>query len=83
MKEDTWDAISNDGRIVRYAYKELSDGVAGISAEKNGRFLLILQRSVRAPLSRKQVEAVFERTCEWCNRPIGPGNFRSKNDWSS
>jgi hypothetical protein len=62
MKEDTWDTISNDGRIVKYAYKELSDGIAGISAKKNGRFLMILQRSVRAPLTRKQVEAVFEHT---------------------
>ena len=81
MKEDTWDKISNDGRIVKYAYKELSDGVAGISAKKNGRFLMILQRSIRAPLTRKQVEAVFERSCEWCHRPFEPVNFRSKNDW--
>jgi hypothetical protein len=81
MKEDTWNAISPDGRIVKYAYKELSDGVAGISAKKNGRFLMILQRSIRAPLTRRQVEAVFERTCEWCHRPFEPFNFQSKNDW--
>jgi hypothetical protein len=81
MKEDTWNAISTDGRIVKYAYKELSDGVAGISAKKNGRFLMILQRSIRAPLTRKQVEAVFERTCKWCNRPFEPVNFHAKNDW--
>jgi hypothetical protein len=59
MKEDSWKVISADGRIVKYAYKELSDGIAGISAKVNGRFLMILQRSIRAPLTRKQVEAVF------------------------
>ncbi|MGA7225752.1 MAG: hypothetical protein WB621_04525 [Candidatus Acidiferrales bacterium] len=59
MKEDSWIAISTDGRIVKYGYKELSDGIAGISAKGNGRFLMILQRSIRAPLTRKQVEAVF------------------------
>jgi hypothetical protein len=83
MKEDTWNAISTDGRIVKYAYKELSDGVAGISAKKNGRFLMILQRSIRAPLTRKQVEVVFEQTCEWCHRPFEPFNFHAKKDWPS
>jgi hypothetical protein len=61
MKEDSWIRISTDGRIVKYGYKELSDGIAGISAKGNGRFLMILQRSIRAPLTRKQVEAVFEQ----------------------
>jgi hypothetical protein len=61
MREDTWIAISTDGRIVKYGYKELSDGIAGISAKMHGRFLMILQRSIRAPLTRKQVEAVFEQ----------------------
>jgi hypothetical protein len=61
MREDTWIAISADGRIVKYGYKELSDGIAGISAKASGRFLMILQRSIRAPLTRKQVEAVFEQ----------------------
>ena len=83
MKEDTWNAISTDGRIVKYGYKELSDGVAGISAKKNGRFLMILQRSIRAPLTRKEVEAVFEQTCEWCNRPFKAVNFHAKNHWPS
>ena len=76
MKEDFWIAISTDGRIVKYGYKELSDGIAGISAKGNGTFLMILQRSIRAPLTRKQVEAVFEqflgmdhRTASW---PWGP-----------
>jgi hypothetical protein len=59
MRYDSWVAASRDGTIVRYAYKELSDGIAGISAEKGGTFLMILQRSIRAPLSRKQVEWGF------------------------
>jgi hypothetical protein len=59
MKQDFWKVISDDGKIVKYGYKELSDGIAGISAKVNGRFLMILQRSIRAPLTRKQVEAVF------------------------
>lgn len=63
MRYDSWVAASRDGTIVRYAYKELSDGIAGISAEKGGTFLMILQRSIRAPLTRKQVEAVFEQGC--------------------
>jgi hypothetical protein len=83
MKEDTWNAISTDGRIVKYGYKELSDGVAGISAKRNGRFLMILQRSIRAPLTRKEVEAVFEQTYEWCNRPFKAANFRARNHWPS
>jgi hypothetical protein len=61
MKQDFWKVISADGKIVKYGYKELSDGIAGISAKGNGRFLMILQRSIRAPLTRKQVEAVFEQ----------------------
>ena len=61
MRYDSWVAASRDGTIVQYAYKELSDGIAGISAEKGGTFLMILQRSIRAPLTRKQVEAVFEQ----------------------
>ncbi len=61
MKQDFWKVISADGKIVKYGYKELSDGIAGISAKGNGSFLMILQRSIRAPLTRKQVEAVFEQ----------------------
>jgi len=62
VREDSWNAISHDGRVVHYAYKELSDGIAGISAETCRRFVMILQRSIRAPLTRKQVEAVFEQS---------------------
>jgi hypothetical protein len=61
MRYESWTATSPDGKIVRFAYKELSDGVAGISAKTDGRFVMILQRSIRAPLTREQVEAVFER----------------------
>ena len=61
MREDSWISASRDGRIVHYAYKELSDGIAGISAKTDGRFLMILQRSMRAPLTRQQVKAVFEQ----------------------
>ncbi len=55
-----WYATSPEGRVVRYGYKELTDGVAAISATVNGRSVMILQKSVRAPLTREQVEAVFE-----------------------
>jgi hypothetical protein len=60
MRHDSWVAATRDGRSVKYAYKELSDGIAGVSAEAGGRFLIILQKSIRTPLTRKQVEAFFE-----------------------
>jgi hypothetical protein len=62
MRYESWTATSPDGKIVRFAYKELSDGIAGISVKSEERFVMILQRSIRAPLTRKQVEAVFERS---------------------
>ena len=55
-----WYATSSEGKVVRYGYKELTDGVAAISATVNGQSVMILQKSVRAPLTREQVEAVFE-----------------------
>ncbi len=61
MRYESWTSTSRDGKIVRFAYKELSDGIAGISAKTDDRFVMILQRSIKAPLTRKQVEAVFER----------------------
>jgi hypothetical protein len=61
MRYESWTTTSPDGKSVRFAYKELSDGIAGISAKTDGRFVMILQRSIKAPLTRKQVEAVFER----------------------
>jgi hypothetical protein len=62
MNVDSWCATSADGRSVRYKYKELSDGIAAISATIDGWSVMILQRSVRAPLTRAQVEAVFAET---------------------
>jgi hypothetical protein len=59
MNVDSWWATSPDGRSVRYAYKELSDGIAAISATIEGWSVMILQRSVRAPMTRAQVEALF------------------------
>jgi hypothetical protein len=67
VRYESWTATSSDGKIVRFAYKELSDGVAGISAKTDGRFVMIVQRSIRAPLTRKQVEAVFERASFDCS----------------
>ena len=34
MRYDSWVAASRDGTMVRYAYKELSDGIAGISGKR-------------------------------------------------
>jgi hypothetical protein len=60
MSFEYWYATSPQGRVVRYGYKELSDGVAAISASAEGRSVMILQRSLRAPLTRAEVEALFE-----------------------
>jgi hypothetical protein len=62
MRQDSWNSTSSDGKIVKYGYKELTDGIAAISKKVDGKLLMILQRSVRAPLTRKQVEVVFEQT---------------------
>jgi len=61
MRYESWTTTSPDGKTVSFAYKELSDGVAGISAKTDGRFVMILQRNIRAPLTREQVEAVFQQ----------------------
>lgn len=60
MSFEYWHATSPEGRVIKYGYKELSDGVAAISATVEGRTLMILQRSLRAPMTRSQVEALFE-----------------------
>jgi hypothetical protein len=60
MSFEYWYATSSEGRVIRYGYKELSDGVAAISATVEGQSLMILQRSLRAPMTRAQVEALFE-----------------------
>jgi hypothetical protein len=60
MKYDSWTTKSSDGRTVEFAYKELSDGVAGVSAKTDLLSVMVIQRSIRAPLTRKQVERIFE-----------------------
>ncbi|MGA8144226.1 MAG: hypothetical protein WB987_10090 [Candidatus Acidiferrales bacterium] len=70
MSFDTWSATSADGRRVRYGYKELSDGTAAISATVDGNTLMILQKNIRAPMTREQVEAVFERSFEGGERVV-------------
>ena len=60
MSFEYWYATSPEGRVVRYGYKELSDGVAAISATVEGRSLMILQKSLRVPMTHAQVEALFE-----------------------
>ncbi len=68
MSFEYWYAISPEGRVIKYGYKELSDGVAAISASVEGRSLMILQRSLRAPMTRSQVEALFEeKLCRVCD----------------
>jgi len=60
MNLEYWYATSPEGRLVKYGYRELSDGVAAVSATAEGQTKIIVQRSVRAPLTREQVEALFE-----------------------
>jgi len=67
MSFEYWYATSSEGRVIRYGYKELSDGIAAISATVEGRSLMILQRSLRAPLTRAQVEALFQQKSEVTN----------------
>jgi hypothetical protein len=82
MSFDLWYRTSVDGRRVKYGYKELSDGVAAISATVEGRSVMILQRSVRAPMTREEVEAVFAGNFLWselaaasCGSPAGIGGL--------
>jgi hypothetical protein len=67
MSFEYWYATSPEGRVIKYGYKELSDGVAAISATVEGRSLMILQRSLRAPMTRAQVEALFEEKSAVCD----------------
>jgi hypothetical protein len=64
MRVDSWCATALDGRTVKYAYKELSDGIAAISATIEGWSVMMFQKGVRAPLTRRQVEALFEEKFE-------------------
>jgi hypothetical protein len=61
MKEDSWNGTLSDGRSVKYGYKELSDGVAALSAKVERRLMMIVQKGVRAPMTREQVEWFFEQ----------------------
>jgi hypothetical protein len=61
MKEDSWSGRLSEGRIVKYAYKELSDGVVVLSAEVDGQLTMVVQRAIRTPVTRKQVEAAIEQ----------------------
>jgi hypothetical protein len=60
MRMDSWCSTALDGRTIKYAYRELSDGIAAISATIEGWSVMILQKSVRAPLTREEVESLFE-----------------------
>jgi hypothetical protein len=61
MKEDSWSGRLSEGRIVEYAYKELSDGVVALSAKVDGQLTMVVQRNIGTPVTRKQVEAVIEQ----------------------
>jgi hypothetical protein len=61
MKEDSSDAFSIDGRILEYAWNERSDGVASARTKVNGRFLMILQRSIGTTWTRAQMDTAFRR----------------------
>jgi len=60
MRVDSWCSTALDGRTIKYAYRELSDGIAAVSATIEGWSVMILQNSVRAPLTREEVESLFE-----------------------
>jgi|HubBroStandDraft_6_1064221.scaffolds.fasta_scaffold289287_2 hypothetical protein len=60
MRVDSWCSTALDGRTVKYAYKELSDGIAAISATIEGWSVMVFQKSVREPLTRDEVESLFE-----------------------
>jgi hypothetical protein len=61
MKEDSWSGRLSEGRIVEYAYKELSNGVVALSAKVDGQLTMVVQRNIGTPVTRKQVEAVIEQ----------------------
>jgi hypothetical protein len=61
MRYDSWVATSSEGRKVEFAYKELSDGVAAISAKTEELSIMLFERCVTTPLTREQVQRFFER----------------------
>jgi hypothetical protein len=70
MTQDSWSATSPSGRTIKYAYKELSDGTAAVSATVDGQTTMILQRNLKAPMTHAQVEAAFEEKLAGSNPPI-------------
>jgi hypothetical protein len=70
MTLDSWSAASLDGRTTQYAYKELSDGTAAISATSDGSTTMILQRNLRAPMTRAEVESAFGQHFASCGHFI-------------
>lgn len=65
MRYDSWIATSSEGRKVEFAYKELSDGVAAVSAKTEELSIMVFERGIPAPLTRAQVEKFFE--CDTCS----------------
>jgi|ERR1700735_165620 hypothetical protein len=63
MRYDSWTATSSSGRTVEFGYKELSDGVAAISAKTDDASVMVFQRTVTTPVTREQVEKIFEHDC--------------------
>jgi hypothetical protein len=73
MRSDSWIATSSEGIKVEFAYKELSDGVAVISAKTEESSIMVFERGVTAPVTRDQVEKIFERNR--CPPPKEPFDF--------
>lgn len=70
MRVDSWCATAPDGRTIKYAYKELSDGIAAVSATIEGWSVMIFQKGARTPLTRRQVEAFFDERFEVGNLTV-------------
>jgi|ERR1700678_3025968 hypothetical protein len=60
MRYDSWIATSSQGKKVEFAYKELSDGFAAISAKTDETSVMVFERRIPAPLTRAQVQKIFE-----------------------
>ena len=73
MRYDSWIATSSEGRKVEFAYKELSDGFAAISAKTDEISVMVFERSIPAPLTREQVEKIFEH--DYCSPDVESFNF--------
>jgi hypothetical protein len=73
MRYDSWIATSSEGRKVEFAYKELSDGFAAISAKTDEISVMVFERSIPAPLTREQVEKIFEQ--DYCSPDVESFDF--------